>query len=94
VQFNLDGKVVAQSHTRLAPSFYQYLVPRTPLGPMWFSDTQISRLTRNGKELRFALAPLDSAPDQKLAACYAGGLVTLEKVRVIDYRAPKGAPAA
>ena len=23
-----------------------------------------------------------------------GGLVTLEKVRVIDYRAPKGAPAA
>jgi tRNA A-37 threonylcarbamoyl transferase component Bud32 len=78
VQFDLDGALVAQSHTRLPTSFYQYLVPRTPLGPIWFSDTQISRLTRNGRELRFALAPLSAAPDQKLAACYAGGLVTLD----------------
>jgi hypothetical protein len=81
-QLNADGTVVAQSHTPLDPPFYQYLVPRTPSGPIWFSDAAVARVVRRGSDLQFVSAPLTSAPDQKLAACYASGLVTLESSKI------------
>ncbi len=77
-QLTFGGVIIAQSHAPLGLHPYGYLLPRTPLGPIWFSDTAISRVARYGKDLRLTSEPLTSAPDQKLAACYAGGLATLE----------------
>jgi len=71
-------------------------------GPMVFgkaSRLHTAKILRLSMDLPLVIEIVDA--EEKINAflpvldeMVGGGLVTLEKVRVIDYRAPKGAPAA
>ena len=71
-------------------------------GPMGFgksSRLHTTKILRLSFDLPLVIEIVDA--EEKINAflpvldeMVGGGLVTLEKVRVIDYRAPKGAPAA
>jgi uncharacterized protein len=71
-------------------------------GPMGFgkaSRLHTAKILRLSMDLPLVIEIVDA--EEKINAflpvldeMVGGGLVTLEKVRVIDYRAPKGAPAA
>jgi PII-like signaling protein len=71
-------------------------------GPMGFgkaSRLHTAKILRLSMDLPLVIEIVDA--EEKINAflpvldeMVGGGLVTLEKVRVIDYRAPKNAPAA
>jgi len=81
-QLIAGGSIMAQTHSLLDSHFYGYLVPRTPDGPVWFSENAVARVERIGRELRFHVGPLAEAPKQRLAACTTGGIVTLEDAQI------------